>query len=149
MSEPKIHDLRQANPADLPDWRDEQSAPLTTFEQLFRVMRSAAAWRAKVADIDIDVEVLNREHSPAVDDVILDYWLQALDGRASVQVSIQPPRGWSLQSVNWSNGTGGVLTVPEPGVEESHRFDFQIAQNGTTLSCAGKFKVKKAGGGNP
>ncbi len=65
----------------------------------------------------------------------------------SVNVSIQPPTGWSLQTVNWSNGTGGVLSVPPPGVEESHRFDFTLAQNGTSLSCAGKFKVKKATGG--
>jgi hypothetical protein len=65
----------------------------------------------------------------------------------SVQVSIAPPSGWSLQSVNWSNGTSGILSVPPPGVEVSHRFDFTLAQNGTSLSCAGKFKVKKATGG--
>lgn len=66
----------------------------------------------------------------------------------SVQVSIQPPSGWSLQSVSWSNGTGGVLSVPPPGVEESHRFDFTLAQDGTSLTCTGKFKVKKATGGS-
>ena len=65
----------------------------------------------------------------------------------SVQVSITPPSGWSLQSVNWSNGTSGVLSVPPAGVEESHRFDFTLAQNGTSHTCAGKFKVKKATGG--
>jgi hypothetical protein len=66
----------------------------------------------------------------------------------SVQVSIQPPTGWSLQSVNWSNGTSGVLSVPAPGIEEFHRFDFTLAQNGTSLSGTGKFKVKKATGGS-
>lgn len=73
--------------------------------------------------------------------------LTAAFSGGSVQVSIKPPTGWSLQSVNWSNGTSGVLSVPQPGVEESHRFDFTLAQNGTSLSCAGKFKVKKATGG--
>ncbi len=67
----------------------------------------------------------------------------------AVQVSIQPPTGWSLQSVTWSNrSTGGVLSVPAPGQEESHQFDFTLAQNGTALTCkGGKFKVKKATGG--
>jgi hypothetical protein len=64
---------------------------------------------------------------------------------SSIKVSITPPRGWSVQSVRWSNGTTGVLTVPAPGVEESHRFDFTLAQNGTALTCTGKFKVKKTG----
>lgn len=66
---------------------------------------------------------------------------------SSIQVSIKPPSGWSLQSVQWSNGSSGVLSVPAPGVEESHRFDFTLAQNGTSLTCAGKFKVKKTTGG--
>lgn len=66
---------------------------------------------------------------------------------SSIKVSINPPTGWSLQSVQWSNGSGGVLSVPAPGVEEAHRFDFTLAQNGTALTCTGKFKVKKAGTG--
>lgn len=66
----------------------------------------------------------------------------------SVLVSIQPPTGWSLQSVDWSNGTGGILSVPAPGVEESHRFNFTLAQNGTSLTGTGKFKVKKSTGGS-
>ncbi len=65
---------------------------------------------------------------------------------SSIQVSIKPPSGWSLQSVRWSNGSTGVLGVPAPGVEESHRFDFTLAQNGTALTCTGKFKVKKTTG---
>jgi hypothetical protein len=72
--------------------------------------------------------------------------LSASFSASSVQVSIQPPSGWSLQSVNWSNGTTGVLSVPPPGEEVSHRFNFTLAQNGTSLTGTGKFKVKKATG---
>ncbi len=66
---------------------------------------------------------------------------------SSVQVTVAPPRGWSLQSINWGNGTGGVLTVPAPGIEESHNFNFTVAQNGTSLSANGVFKVKKTSNG--
>jgi hypothetical protein len=76
-----------------------------------------------------------------------DFLSESFTG-GSVSVSIQPPTGWSLQSVNWSNGTPGVLSVPPPGVEESHRFDFTLAQNGTSLTGTGKFKIKKATGGS-
>lgn len=64
---------------------------------------------------------------------------------ASVSVSLEPPTGWSLDSVTWAGGESGQLSVPSPGVETSHSFTYTISQNGTSLSSSGNFKIKRQG----
>ncbi|MCA9682541.1 MAG: hypothetical protein KC431_11540 [Myxococcales bacterium] len=66
---------------------------------------------------------------------------------ASVSVSLEPPSGWSLDSVTWAGGESGRLSVPSPGVETSHSFTYTISQNGTSLSSSGNFKIKHQGSG--
>lgn len=67
---------------------------------------------------------------------------------SSVSVSIIPPRGWSLVSVIWNGGgSGGTFSVPAEGVEETHSFIYTVAQNGTSLTDSGAFKIKNQGNG--
>lgn len=65
---------------------------------------------------------------------------------SNVQVSIVPPRGWSLDTVVWSDGSGGLFSVPAPGSEQSSTFSFTVSQDGTSLTGNGSFKVKKKNG---
>jgi hypothetical protein len=65
----------------------------------------------------------------------------------TVSVTIQPPRGWSLDSVVWSEGGSGTFSVPAPGVEDTHPFTYTVSQNGTSLTDNGHFKIKKQGDG--
>jgi hypothetical protein len=74
-----------------------------------------------------------------------DYLTTAFGG-TSVTVSIVPPSGWTLTSVTWSSGSS-TLSVPAPGVEETHTFQYTVSQSGGgSKSNAGTFKIKKAGG---
>ncbi|MFO7564540.1 MAG: hypothetical protein R6X02_17985 [Enhygromyxa sp.] len=66
----------------------------------------------------------------------------------SVTVYIAPPRGWSLDSVDWPNGGNGTFPIPEPDVEETHPFNFTVkSKDGTNLSSNGHFKIKKQSNG--
>jgi FtsP/CotA-like multicopper oxidase with cupredoxin domain len=73
-----------------------------------------------------------------------DYITSAYTG-STVTVTIVPPSGWTLTSVSWSSGSN-TLTVPNPGVEETHSFNYTVTQNGSSKSNGGVFKIKKAGG---
>lgn len=66
----------------------------------------------------------------------------------SVSVSIIPPSGWTLDSVTWSNGSAGVLPVPNPGVEETHTFEFVVSQRDEKRAGNGNFKIKKQSDGS-
>lgn len=66
---------------------------------------------------------------------------------STVSVSIAPPRGWSLDSVTWTEGGSGTFSIPEPDVEESHPFVYAVSQNGTSKTGGGHFKIKKQGNG--
>jgi hypothetical protein len=68
-------------------------------------------------------------------------------GGDNISVSIVPPRGWSLDAVVWPNGGSGTFSVPDPGVEEVHPFNFTVSQDGQSLSNAGQFKIKKQSDG--
>ena len=65
----------------------------------------------------------------------------------SVAVSVVPPRGWSLDSVDWPNGGRGTFSVPGPGVEEIHAFTYTVSQGGQSMSGSAQFKIKKQGDG--
>lgn len=73
-----------------------------------------------------------------------DYITTAFAG-TTVTVTIVPPSGWTLTSVNWSRGNG-TFTVPAPGIELSCDFNYTISQSGGSKTNGGVFKIKKAGG---
>lgn len=81
-------------------------------------------------------------------DVQGDHLTSAFSG-TSVTVILKAPAGWTLDSVSWSGGSGGVLTVPAPGVEETHTFTYVASQpaTGTSGTGAGSFKIRRAGSG--
>ncbi|GEM_PF-2215970 len=67
-------------------------------------------------------------------------------GRA-VSISIEPPTGWILDSVTWTDGGTGTYLVPPVGSETTHGFDYKVSQNGSILTGGGSFKIKRQGGG--
>lgn len=64
---------------------------------------------------------------------------------SSVDVSIAPPDGWSLDDVVWATGGTGTIAVPAVGHEHVHDFTYTVSQNGTTQTNSGSFKIKKEG----
>ena len=67
---------------------------------------------------------------------------------STVSVTIAPPSGWTLTSVNWSSGGTGTFPVPNPGAEDTYTFDYTVSQNGSSRSNTGVFKIKRAGTGS-
>lgn len=65
----------------------------------------------------------------------------------TVTVTIVPPSGWTLASVNWSAGTG-TFVVPAFGREDVYSFDYTVVLGGTSQTNRGFFKIKRAGGDN-
>src|SRR5262249_11241969 len=64
----------------------------------------------------------------------------------TVRVTIAPPTGWTLTSVNWSSGNG-IFNVPNPGSEDTYTFNYTVSQaGGPSKSNSGVFKIKRAGG---
>ena len=63
---------------------------------------------------------------------------------STVVVTIVPPSGWNLTSVEWSSGNG-TFTVPSPGVVETYSFDFTVSYGALQKSNSGVFKIKKTG----
>lgn len=64
-------------------------------------------------------------------------------GGSQVSVSIEPPSGWSLDSVIWDSGGSGTFDVPPAGTEEAHDFTYTVSQNGSSKQGQGTFKLKK------
>jgi hypothetical protein len=71
-------------------------------------------------------------------------YITAAYGGSTVTVTIVPPSGWTLTTVTWSGGSN-ILTVPRPGVEDSHDFSYTVTQGGTSKTNGGVFKIKRAG----
>lgn len=65
-------------------------------------------------------------------------------GGSSVSISIIPPSGWSLSSVEWNTGNG-TYSVPSSGNEDTYSFDFTVSQGALQKSNSGVFKIKKTG----
>lgn len=65
-------------------------------------------------------------------------------GGTSVSISIIPPSGWSLSSVEWNTGNG-TYSVPSSGNEDTYSFDFTVSQGAQQKSNSGVFKIKKTG----
>lgn len=65
-------------------------------------------------------------------------------GGTSVSISIVPPTGWSLSSVEWNTGNGTYL-IPDSGEVDTYTFNFQITQGALQKNGGGIFKIKKAG----
>ncbi|NVB40803.1 hypothetical protein G6O69_23385 [Pseudenhygromyxa sp. WMMC2535] len=65
---------------------------------------------------------------------------------SAISVSIQPPSGWSLDSVTWVGGGSGTFLVPDPGTETSHRFTYTVTRDEDSLSSSGSFKIKRQSG---
>ncbi|MCA9685033.1 MAG: hypothetical protein KC457_22815 [Myxococcales bacterium] len=65
---------------------------------------------------------------------------------SSVTITIVPPSGWTLDSVEWDSGNG-TYAVPPTGTTISHDFEYTVSQ-GTSgqKSNTGTFKIKKTGG---
>lgn len=101
--------------------------------------------------IDSATPVLSTTIMPASGDVDLVDGSPQIDALSTsftgstVSVTIAPPTGWTLTSVNWSSGNG-IFTVPRPGAEDTYTFDYTVTQNGSTKSNTGVFKIKRAGG---
>jgi hypothetical protein len=66
---------------------------------------------------------------------------------SAVSVSIIPPRGWALESVNWQGGGNGTFSIPPLGQEETHSFVYTVFQGGVSLTDGGDFKIKNQGNG--
>lgn len=73
-----------------------------------------------------------------------DFITTAFSG-TSVTITIVPPSGWTLVSVDWDSGNG-TYTVPAPGTVVTRSFEYTVAQGAQQKSNTGVFKIKKAGG---
>jgi hypothetical protein len=101
---------------------------------------------------DVATPVLPTTIVPASGDVELVQGSPQIDSLSSafagttVSVTIAPPTGWTLTSVNWSSHNGN-FPVPNPGAEDTYTFNYTVSQSGASKSNTGVFKIKRAGNG--
>ena len=63
---------------------------------------------------------------------------------SSVTITIVPPSGWTLDSVEWDSGNG-TYAVPPTGTSISHDFEYTASQGTESKSGNGTFTIKKNG----
>lgn len=65
-------------------------------------------------------------------------------GGSTVTISVLPPSGWNMDWVEWDPGNG-TYGIPDPGLQDTYNFEYQVSQGTNQKSGTGIFKIKKAG----